>query len=364
MSFRFELFPVITSDDNPRANGKVFLLLQAVRETGSLHAAAAKVGLSYRHAWGIMRDWEAMLGRSVLDMERGRGASLTRFGERLLRAEARLREALGPAVQRAMTEFTAELDDASRPQTRLRFSGSHDPAMETLAAGIGTGAGELQLDAVFCGSTEGLICLHERQSELAGFYVAPIQTVGSVAHVTLRKWLKPSSVRLIPVASREQGLIVAPGRAGQIQSLRDLAQTGARFVNRQRSSGTRLLFDQLLASEGLYPDQIAGYEEPEFSNEKVAEAVHAGRAEVGFGLRVNAEAHGLAFVPLTRETYYLALRKSDQSAAWVRSLLALLAHPDTVARITALPGYAMARPPALLTPEEALPWYEPRPAGR
>ncbi|MGT2494899.1 hypothetical protein ACU4GD_42115 [Cupriavidus basilensis] len=27
---------------------------------------------------------------------------------------------------------------------------------------------------------------------------------------------------------------------------------------------------------------------PRFSNEKVAEAVHAGRAEVGFGLRMNA----------------------------------------------------------------------------
>ena len=90
MTFQFEVFPVVGPDDNPRANGKVFQLLRAVRETGSLHRAAKQVGLSYRHAWGVMRAWEEMLGRSLLDMERGRGASLTLFGERMLRAEMRL----------------------------------------------------------------------------------------------------------------------------------------------------------------------------------------------------------------------------------------------------------------------------------
>lgn len=83
MTFQFEVFPVVGPDDNPRANGKVFQLLRAVRETGSLHRAAKQVGLSYRHAWGVMRSWEEMLGRSLLDMERGRGASLTLFGERI-----------------------------------------------------------------------------------------------------------------------------------------------------------------------------------------------------------------------------------------------------------------------------------------
>lgn len=359
MTFRFDLFPVVAADDNPRSNGKVFQLLKAVRETGSLHRAAREIGLSYRHAWGVMRSWEEMLGRSMLDMERGRGASLTLFGERLLRAEGRLRDSIDPVVQKAMVDFLADLDDAAQPQTRIRFSGSHDPAMEVLAGALHDAPGGLQLDTVFCGSVEGLICLQERQSELAGFYVSPIQKAGSVAHVTLRKWLRPASVRLIRLAWREQGLIVARELAGEIHDLRDLARTRARFVNRQRSSGTRMLFDQLLATEGLFPDQIVGYETPEFSNEKVAQAVHDGHAEVGFGLRMNAEAHGLAFVPLTREAYYLALRKNDQITPWAHGLLSHLADPAFRHRIEALPGYAMAEPDGILTPQEALPWYGP-----
>lgn len=359
MTFRFDLFPVVGADDNPRANAKVFQLLKAVRETGSLHRAAREIGLSYRHAWGVMRSWEDMLGRAMLDMERGRGASLTLFGERLLRAEGRLRAAIDPVVQKAMADFLADLDDTAQPQTRIRFSGSHDPGMEVLASALHEEVGGLQLDTVFCGSVEGLICLQERQSELAGFYVSPIQTAGSVAHVTLRKWLRPAAVRLIRLAWREQGLIVAPQLARDIRDLRDLARSGARFVNRQRSSGTRMLFDQLLATHGLFPDQIVGYETPEFSNEKVAQAVHEGRADVGFGLRMNAEALGLAFVPLTREAYFLALRKNDQLAPWAHGLLARMAEPAFARRIEALPGYIMAEPQRILTPQEALPWYRP-----
>ncbi|WP_428852505.1 substrate-binding domain-containing protein [Imbroritus primus] len=358
MTFRFELFPVISQDDNPRANGKLFKLLRAVRETGSLHQAAPGVGLSYRHAWGIMRTWEETLGRSLLDMERGRGASLTTFGERLLRAETRLHDELTPAIQQALLHFLNELEDAAKPEKVIRFSGSHDPAVELLANVLGKTTGAPDLDTVFCGSVEGLISLQEKQCELAGVYVSPVQAAGSVAHLTLRKWMKPNAIRLIRVADREQGLIVSPRYVTQIHTLADLARTRATFVNRQRSSGTRMLFDQLLASHGLFPDEIAGYDNQEFSNERVAQAVAEGRADVGFGLRVNAEALGLGFVPMTREDYFLAIRRHDHLAAWVRQLLEVISSPDFAAQIARLPGYSANPAASVLTPEEALPWFD------
>lgn len=359
MTFRFELFPVIHHDDNPRANGKLFKLLRAVRETGSLHQAAPSVGLSYRHAWGIMRTWEETLGRSLLDMERGRGASLTTFAERLLRAETRLQSELAPALQQAMLHFLNALEDAAKPEKIIRFSGSHDPAMELLSDVLHNTPGAPALDTVFCGSVEGLIALQEKQCEIAGVYVSPVQTSGSVAHLTLRKWLKPTAIRLIRVADREQGLIVGPRHLKDIHTLADLARTRATFINRQRSSGTRMLFDQLLAAQGLFPDQIVGYEQQEFSNEKVAQAVVDGRADVGFGLRVNAEALGLGFVPLTREDYYLAIRRHDHLAPWVRQLLEVISSPAFAACIATLPGYSSNPNANVLMPDDVLPWFAP-----
>ena len=345
MTFQFEVFPVIGPDDNPRANGKVFQLLRAVRETGSLHRAAKQVGLSYRHAWGVMRSWEEMLGRALLDMERGRGASLTLFGERMLRAEMRLREQLDPAVRQAMGQFMAELEDASQSQTRIRFSGSHDPAVEVLAETFTHESQASRLDTVFCSAVEGLICLQEKQG------------AGSIAHQTLRKWLRPTAVRLIALADREQGLMMSPEWAGRVQSLQDLARTQARFINRQRSSGTRLLFDQLLVAAGLYPDQINGYDEQEFSSDKIAVAVQEGRADVGFGLRPGAEAHGLHFVPLTRETYYLAVRRNDALASWVRELIERIGQPTFREGLSHLAGYRATEQVSLLTADQALPWH-------
>ncbi|ATJ86914.1 substrate-binding domain-containing protein [Ralstonia solanacearum] len=357
MTFQFDVFPVVGPDDNPRANAKVFQLLRAVRETGSLHRAAKQVGLSYRHAWGVMRGWEDMLGRTLLDMERGRGASLTLFGERMLRAELRLHEQIDPLLRQAMGQFLSELEDASQSQSRIRFSGSHDPAVEALAQTFTRQADGAQLDAVFCSAVEGLICLQEKQCEVAGFYVAPQQGSGSIAHQTLRKWLRPTAVRLIALADREQGLMMSAQWAGRVQSLTDLARTRARFVNRQRSSGTRLLFDQLLVAEGLYPDQINGYDEQEFSSDKIAVAVQEGRADVGFGLRPGAEAHGLHFVPLTRETYYLAVRRNDALAPWVRELAERIGSSAFREGLSHLAGYRAPEHIALLSAEQALPWH-------
>jgi putative molybdopterin biosynthesis protein len=347
----------MSQDDNPRANGKLFKLLRAVRETGSLHQAAPGVGLSYRHAWGIMRMWEETLGRSLLDMERGRGASLTTFGERLLRAETRLHDELTPAIQTALLHFLNELEDAAKPEKVIRFSGSHDPAIERLAGLLANTTGAPDLDTVFCGSVEGLIALQEKQCEVAGVYVSPVQTAGSVAHLTLRKWMKPNAIRVIRVADREQGLMVGPRYIKQIHSLADLVRTRATFINRQRSSGTRMLFDQLLAAQGLFPDQIVGYDNQEFSNEKVAQAVAEGRADAGFGLRVNAEALGLGFVPMTREDYFLAIRRHDQLAPWVRQLLEIISSTAFAAAISELPGYSANPSATVMLPEDALPWF-------
>ncbi|MEM2866611.1 MAG: LysR family transcriptional regulator, partial [Candidatus Hadarchaeales archaeon] len=50
--------------------GKVELLL-AIEKEGSLSKAARKLGLSYRHAWGMVRELERELGTELLQRRRG-----------------------------------------------------------------------------------------------------------------------------------------------------------------------------------------------------------------------------------------------------------------------------------------------------
>jgi molybdate transport system regulatory protein len=63
-------------------------LLRSIRQTGSLAEAAERMGLSYRRAWGKIREIETNLGEPLVESRRG-GAKggrsrLTALGERLL----------------------------------------------------------------------------------------------------------------------------------------------------------------------------------------------------------------------------------------------------------------------------------------
>jgi molybdate transport system regulatory protein len=64
----------------------IFQLLILVHQTGSLKKAAENLKMSYRAAWGKVRDYEARLGIKLLEQGRhGRiGAHLTHEGEEIV----------------------------------------------------------------------------------------------------------------------------------------------------------------------------------------------------------------------------------------------------------------------------------------
>jgi molybdate transport system regulatory protein len=78
------------------------MLLRRVNEEGSLSAAAKKVGLSYRAAWGRIKRLERMLGKPMVIMTTGGrgggGSRLTEDGLRLLSEFRKLRKHLFSAL--------------------------------------------------------------------------------------------------------------------------------------------------------------------------------------------------------------------------------------------------------------------------
>jgi len=80
-------------------------LLQAVDETGSLKAAAEKLGISYRKAWGDLKKAEEHLKVALIEKHRGgqvRGEThLTEAGRKWMQAYSRFRGEIEEAVRRA-----------------------------------------------------------------------------------------------------------------------------------------------------------------------------------------------------------------------------------------------------------------------
>src|SRR5918999_577042 len=127
-------FSWLASSRLPPAHADTLLrLVEAVSKGGSLKHAAQSVGVSYRHAWGLLGEAAEAFGAPLVTLERGRGAHPTALGEKLLWADALIRRALDPQFARLRGEVEAELARAL-PQRlpRLVIHASHDLALAEL----------------------------------------------------------------------------------------------------------------------------------------------------------------------------------------------------------------------------------------
>ncbi len=316
----------------PEHGALLLRLLAGIQASGSLTDAARAAQLSYRHAWGLVTEAQRALGAALVEMQRGRGAEITRAGETLLRADARVAERLAPHFAALEAELARELGRLETSgAARLNVHASHDLALAELRE---LAKDEVALEIHFEGSQDSLEALAARRCDVAGFHTAGIEGADALP---LARWLRPRDHGVVHFVRREQGMIVR--RGSRIRRVRDLARPGVRFINRQAGSGTRQLVDQLLRREQLDPERIAGYRDEEFTHLAVAATVAAGRADAGFGIRAAAAQHKLGFVPLVTETYYLACaRKVFEGAAFQR-LLDIVRSRRFRTRVARLPGY-------------------------
>ena len=330
----------------------VLRLCAAVRETGSLSAAARRLGLSYRHAWGLIREADQAFGAPLMVMERGRGGQLTRLGEVLLWADRRVAARLSPALDTLSSELSAEIERALSHAAPVRIQASHGFAVEALRETLVDSG--LAFDLRYTSSAEALGALARQECDLAGFHIPE----GGLQHAALMPYLgalQSRPLRLVNLATRAQGLMVPPGNPMGITGITDLGTRGARFVNRQPGSGTRLLIDLLLEAHRVDPHAVRGYEVWEYTHAAVAAYIASGMADVGIGIETAARRFQLDFIPVLRERYFLACLPEGDRPAGLAEVLALLAAPDLQRRISALPGYDAAECGTLMTLGAAFP---------
>jgi molybdate-binding protein len=162
----------------------------------------------------------------------------------------------------------------------------------------------------------------------------------SVAHYA--QWLKPASQKLIGIATRRLGLMVAKGDPKKVYGIKDLTRPDLHFINRQSGSGTRFLLDLLLRKEGVDPVRVHGYEQCELTHAAVAAYVASGMADVGFGVETPARQFKLDFVPIQTERYFLLCEERSLETPVVREMLAIIQGDDFKGMVNRPPGYQAA----------------------
>jgi molybdate transport repressor ModE-like protein len=332
---------------------RIFELLRAIEEERSISAGAARLGVSYRHAWGLLRSAAKEFGAPLLDMSRGRRATLSALGKKLVAADRRINARIAPLLDSLASELESEIERSrSGEGSVLRVHASHGYAIGLLRDFLARR--NVPIDLKYRGSMEALASLAGKNCDLAGLH-APIGEMQSAVLEFYVKWLDPARHVLLHLTTRRQGIMVATGNPKSILSLADLTKPGLRFVNRQFGSGTRILLDVLLKREGIESADIAGYDTGEFTHSGVAACIASGFADAGFGVETGAREFKLDFMPMLSERYFLICTEESLRLPAIKRIREVLATRQFRAEAAKLPGIDVTQAGTLLSIGEAFP---------
>lgn len=331
----------IRAGDGEGLSPRLLALLAQVHEHGSLLAACQSSGASYRHAWELVRQGERQLGAPLLLMERGKGSKLTPLADKLVWAGHRIVARLAPVLDTLASELEVELERVTGHEPALlRVHASHGFSIEKLLEVLPERG--VSVERKYVDSQEAAASLHDGACDLAGLpIVQGALEQRCLAHY--KRWLDARSSRVIHVATRHQGLMVAAGNPRKIYGVHDLARADVRFINRQRGSGTRFLLDCLLEEAGVDPARIAGFEQGEFTHAAVAAYVASGMADVGLGVETPARHFKLDFIPLATERYCLICQEASLAKPGIQATLEILRSAAFQREVNLLPGYTAQR---------------------
>jgi molybdate-binding protein/DNA-binding XRE family transcriptional regulator len=216
-----------------------------------------------------------------------------------------------------------EPDDSNR----LLVAGC-DPALSVLARH----AREAGIDIILANanSARSLECLRAGKIDVAGSHLNDPISGGRLFNVvTFALW--------------QEGFVVQRGNPKGIRTVAELANPRVRFVNRDEGSGSRRLFDSLIASAGMTAANVTGSETSVPGHLAAAWAVASGAADCCIAAQSAARRFGLDFIPLASERFELVLHKKDMTRRSVQGMLDVLNRARFRRQLEMVAGYDVTR---------------------
>ena len=221
-------------------------------------------------------------------------------------------------------------------QKRLVLAGC-DPATGLLSRMVEKHSG-VEIVSAAASSQLALTWLAEGKVHIAGSHLEDAKT-GEFNLPFIRKHFPDEDFTLVTFARWEEGLVLSPGNPKGIRKVDDLPRKGVRFVNREPGSGSRGLLDKLLATSGLKPQTVQGYDRVAFGHLAAAYCVLSHDADVCLATRSAAQTFGLDFIPIHSERYDLVMRRKTTELPAVKSFLDVLQRATLRRKLEVLAGY-------------------------
>lgn len=237
----------------------------------------------------------------------------------------------------AGTDVVVELiESLERIKEKLVLIGSHDLILDLISD-------QMPLASAHVGSLGGILALRRRESHCSTVHLIHEET-GIYNEFILDQYFKGEKMLLVEGVRRLQGIMVKPGNPMEIESLSDLVEKKAAFVNRQRGAGTRQLLDYKLKEAGIDPSDLLGYQREVNTHLAVAVSVKSEGADAGMGIYAAAKQMGLDFIPIGYEHYDFLIRGDFATDSRVENLLTILKSNEFRTQVEQIGGYVLDQP--------------------
>ncbi|MEH7248426.1 molybdopterin biosynthesis protein [Neobacillus niacini] len=220
----------------------------------------------------------------------------------------------------------------------IMFCGSHDLTIDLLSSKLKRVRADMKIVSAHVGSMAGIMAIRKGEAHVAGIHLLdPLTKQYNISYV--KKLLAGIDVVLYPFLKRKQGWILPKGNPMEIESVVDIAEKKAHFVNRQKGAGTRILFDMLLEEKDISSEDITGYDREMFSHLAVAAEVNGDNQGAGLGIYPAAKAMDLDFLPVSDEEYDLLMTRSFYESESGKLMLDIINSTDFKQRVEKIGGY-------------------------
>ncbi len=267
-------------------------------------------------------------------LSRGAGVTMS-----LVNADGILKVPKNSEGYEAGTDVEVELvRDIGAVKNTLVSIGSHDILLDILNDQLHRRKVRTSLSSTHAGSMGGLIAFQNGQCHIAPIHLLDEATgVYNISYI--KKYIRSVDYVLLRGVKRTQGIMVRKSAEDAPKTITDLAKPGAVFVNRQKGSGTRILFDYLLKQAGIDKQQISGYDREMNTHMMIASAVLSGSADAGIGVMSAARTMGLDFYPIGNEEYDFLVRKDMVGSVQLDMFIVSLQSATFQRELDALGGY-------------------------
>ncbi len=235
------------------------------------------------------------------------------------------------------------LSTPEKLQNTLVVIGSHDPLLDEVADMMHRADPTVFMSSSHVGSMGGIMAIRRGEAHAGGCHLLDTET-GVYNLSFLKKYFPNGGIRLVRCVGRQQGLMLAKGNPLDIKEFVDIAKNGARYVNRQKGSGTRVLMDYLCEQYAVNVSDIYGYEREELTHTSVAAQIANGSADAGMGIYSAAQLYDLDFLPICIEEYDLIIPDHAWETPVVQQLIATLKSPAFREKMLAMGGYTVDHP--------------------